>query len=563
MSLPLDAVTRRLAWLGTVGSGKTYGATKLAELMIEAGVQIVVLDPVGVWHGLRLARDGKKPGIPIPVFGGLHGDVPLESTGGKLVADLIVDHGLSLVVDVSQFEHDTDKARFGTDFASRFFFRKKASPSAVHLFLEEAQEFIPQNPEGGEKMMLHAFNRMWKIGRNFGIGGSIISQRPQEVNKKALNLSQCLFVFQTMGKHEREAIESWIEDKALDLDIANDLPKLKVGEPHVWAPAWLGISERVKISEKWTFDASETPEVGKSAVVRHLAKIEMEKISEAMKDTVERFKESDPIVLKKRIRELEAKVKSIPTGKVDESVITRAMERATAEARKENIIELRASQQKVVKQQQIIKKAVEVLLSAPSTSVETSLIGKPAPREIIRPEIKKPTVSVSTNRRQDIEIQTGEIKLRKGARAMLAALVQWSPNGMSEGQMRSHAGLKNSGTYSAYKTDLRTYGFMEERGGELYATEKAIEYLGHDVPAPSTTQDVLDVWMPKLRLGARRMLEVLLKYNGDWITDEQLQEETNLTNSGTYSAYKTDLRTARLILVERGRVAANKETLFL
>ena len=38
-------------------------------------------------------------------------------------------------------------------------------------------------------------------------------------------------------------------------------------------------------------------------------------------------------------------------------------------------------------------------------------------------------------------------KLRAGAERMLAALVQWSPESMSEGQMRSHAGLKKSGTF--------------------------------------------------------------------------------------------------------------------
>jgi len=60
----------------------------------------------------------------------------------------------------------------------RFFFRKKQSPSAVHLFLEECQEFIPQNTMRGEEHMLHAFTRLQKLGRNFGVGASLISQRP-------------------------------------------------------------------------------------------------------------------------------------------------------------------------------------------------------------------------------------------------------------------------------------------------------------------------------------------------------------------------------------------------
>jgi len=205
LSLPIDVVTQRLSFLGKPGSGKSYAASKLAELMHGVGAQFVILDPVGVHYGLRM--DGKGKGLPIPVFGGLHGDVPLEPTSGGMMADLIVDRRLSCVLDVSQFERDTDKARFAAGFAARFYFRMKASPSAVHVFLEECQEFVPQNPQKGEEQMLHDFTRMDKLGRNFGIGMSLITQRPQEVNKKVLNLTECLFAFQMTGAHERKAIK--------------------------------------------------------------------------------------------------------------------------------------------------------------------------------------------------------------------------------------------------------------------------------------------------------------------------------------------------------------------
>src|SRR5437016_4370226 len=102
LTLPLDATTQAIAWLGRRGSGKTYGATKLAELFYKAGAQFVALDPVGVWYGLRLAADRKGKGLEIPIFGGLHGDIPLEPTGGALLADVVVDRGVSAVVDVSQ-----------------------------------------------------------------------------------------------------------------------------------------------------------------------------------------------------------------------------------------------------------------------------------------------------------------------------------------------------------------------------------------------------------------------------------------------------------------------------
>lgn len=305
LKLPIEAVTEKLGWLGRTGSGKTYGAQKLAEEMHRAGAQFVALDPVGKWWSLRLSADGKTPALPIPVFGGLHGDIPLEATAGKLIADVIVDRGISAVVDVSQFESDIQKARFMTDFGNRFYFRKKAAPSAVHLFIEEAQEFVPQNPQRDEATMLHAWTRMQKLGRNFGIGSSLITQRPQEVNKKVLNLTEVLFVFQLTGPQERKTVAWWIEEKGIDEDIAAELPKLQRGCPHVWSPAWLQISKVVKISEKSTYDASSTPTVGRRADVKELAPIDLEKLRRDMTATIERAKAEDPRELRRRITDLE------------------------------------------------------------------------------------------------------------------------------------------------------------------------------------------------------------------------------------------------------------------
>jgi len=327
LSLPLDAVTQTFAYMGKKGSGKTYAATSTAEKMIDQHAQVVAVDPVGVWFGLRLAADGKSPGISIPVFGGLHGDIPLEPTGGKIIADLIVDRGISAVIDVSQFEYDTDKARFAGDFAARLFFRKKSSPSAIHVFLEECQEFVPQQPNKGEEHMLHAFNRMVRLGRNFGIGVSLVSQRPQDVNKKALNQAECVCAFQLVGTHERKAVRDWISEKDMDEDLVDELPKLKTGNAYIWSPSWLDISEKILFARKRTFDASATPEVGKRAARRDLAPIELEQLRADMAATIERVEAEDPRALKKKVAQLEKEVatlKAQPRERVETPAFTDA-----------------------------------------------------------------------------------------------------------------------------------------------------------------------------------------------------------------------------------------------
>lgn len=311
-NLPIEIVTQKTAFLGVTGSGKTYGCTKMAELMLEAGAQIVALDPVGVWRGLRMGAN-----FPIYIFGGLSGDFPLEPTGGALVADLIVDRGISVVLDVSQFEHDTDKTRFATAFADRFFFRKKSKRSPVHLFMEECEEFVPQNPAKGEEKMLQAFRRLWKLGRNFGIGGSLISQRPQDVNKKALNQTGTLFVFQMTGPQERKAIEGWCSDVGVNApDLGKMLPNIEVGKPHVWSPTFLKVSEPITIGLKITADVSSTPTMGEhsDAQVNPLSEVDGISLREAMAATVERAKDNDPDALKQKVRNLEAELRKKPAA---------------------------------------------------------------------------------------------------------------------------------------------------------------------------------------------------------------------------------------------------------
>lgn len=38
-------------------------------------------------------------GLPMVIMGGEHGDVPLEVGAGELIADVVVEEGLSVVLD--------------------------------------------------------------------------------------------------------------------------------------------------------------------------------------------------------------------------------------------------------------------------------------------------------------------------------------------------------------------------------------------------------------------------------------------------------------------------------
>ena len=59
-------------------------AQRLVEQLHHVGLPVVVVDVKGDWWGIRSSADGAGPGLPFVIFGGDHGDVPLEPTAGEL-----------------------------------------------------------------------------------------------------------------------------------------------------------------------------------------------------------------------------------------------------------------------------------------------------------------------------------------------------------------------------------------------------------------------------------------------------------------------------------------------
>src|SRR5882672_6048079 len=253
LSLPADATTETFAILARKDGGKTYAGLKSFEEMHACGAQCVAIDPVGKWWALRLAANGKSAGIDVPIFGGPRADLPLEPTAGALIARVIVERGISAVIDVSLFD-DREMKHFVTDFARELYKLKQREQSVLHLFVEEASTFMPQDKEdGNDPPMLNAFKKLVRKGRNYGIGVTLIDQRAQDVNKKVLNQTSILIVLGTSGTTDRTAIEKWVRDKHIDASGLDELASLEQGDAFVWLPREKTF-KRVHIGKRWTFD---------------------------------------------------------------------------------------------------------------------------------------------------------------------------------------------------------------------------------------------------------------------------------------------------------------------
>jgi len=83
---PLQAFDLHAAVIGRTGSGKSYLARALVETLLDAGRRVMIIDPTGVWWGLRTGADGNPAGgYDVAILGGRHGDVQINANQGAVL----------------------------------------------------------------------------------------------------------------------------------------------------------------------------------------------------------------------------------------------------------------------------------------------------------------------------------------------------------------------------------------------------------------------------------------------------------------------------------------------
>lgn len=305
LSLPSDVVTQREAILAVSGAGKSNAARAMAEEFFAHKLPFVAVDPKGDWWGLRAGRDGSpKGGLDVVIFGGAHGDVPLERNGGAFVADLITKERLSCILDLKGFESKAARKHFLFEFAQRLY-QKNQDP--LKLFLDEADDYLPQKPMKDELRLLSAFEDIVRRGRSLGLGVTLITQRSAVVSKNVLTQCETLYVLRTTGPQDVAAVEAWMKYHGADGKMLATLAKLEDGEAWVWSPHYLKKMERFRFRLSYTFDSGATPVNNRAGSKRRaatLSDVDVAAIAAQMSETIERVAAEDPRALRKKVAEL-------------------------------------------------------------------------------------------------------------------------------------------------------------------------------------------------------------------------------------------------------------------
>lgn len=529
LALPLDAVTETIGWLGNKGSGKTYGAKVMAEEMLRVGAQVVVLDPVDSWYGLRYGANRQSSGLPIYVFGregSPRVDAPLEATAGALLADVVVERGISAVFSLRHLSKG-DQRRFCRDFCARLYLRKGEDEyrTAIHVFIEEAHTFAPQTLISSDKDMagcLGAVQDLVLEGRSSGIGVSLVTQRVASVAKSVLELCEVLAAFRTTGPLARKRLKEWFDAQDGEDHLAEFLgaiQKLPQGTCWLWSPGWLNLFERTKIRRSITFDSSATPKAGEARPLPtgKAADLDLAALGEQIRETRERAEANDPRKLKARIADLECdlanaradvtiETKEVPVPYVPDELRLAVENAVSAAARL-------ANEGRIALGQHIdaVLFAANVAHSAMDDIADAAIIPPPTAPIPPQPAAAAPHRERSTPRRDpDTGLSDGQAKI-------LAALAEAGGTSTALHVARRIVMSRNGGGFRTAVKNLVTAGMITS-GPTMTLTELGEAEASAQYDAGVLPQDLLEAWCahPKMNDSAQRALR--------WLTQRYPQE---------------------------------------
>lgn len=507
-AIPDAALDDRLAIVGTSGSGKTYAAGTAVERLLSTGARVGIIDPLDVWWGLRLKEDGARPGFPVVIFGGGHGDLPITEHSGAVIGETAANMAESFIVSLGGLGTKSAERRFMLAFLEKMYRRATGEP--LHLIFDEADLWAPQRTS--EPQLQSLMEQIVRRGRVKGFIPWLITQRPAVLSKDVLSQADGLVAMKLTSSQDRDAIGGWIEgqaDRADEKRMLARLPQLPRGRGVVWIPG-RGILDEVIFPAKQTYDSSRTPKRGEpvrtatlkpidiGAVKSRLAAIETEasRPKAGRKGVVDAL----PVISDRAIKEAEERGRRL--GYDDGKRVGYAEGYRTAQ-----------------REAQIAVAG----LKPPADSNVTAI--KPAPV-----------------RTAPAPAPPGEAPAIGAERKPLAVLARAYPGGLTEAQWATLAGLKRTGgTWATYRSRLKTAGLIEQQADLWKATPLGVAAAGDTPPAAETTEERLVMW--KKAVGAAgKLLDVLAGYYPAEITKAELAAECGLEPSGgTFSTYLSRL----------------------
>jgi hypothetical protein len=569
LALPLDTVTSTLVVYGGKGMGKTNLGSVLMEELARAGLRFAVVDPMGVWWGLRHDKGGKGKGIEVLILGGTHADIPIEPTAGAVVADLVVDESVNVVIDISRRPDGTmwsigERVRFVTDYAKRLYQRQGERRRPLFQVIDEAARFIPQTIRKGDDQVafcMAAVAVLVEEGRNVGIGVCLITQRSARLNKDVAELADCMVAFRTVGPNSRRAVLDWLgehieKDRLKDLDLA--VRSLPIGSALVVSPGWLEVEKVVAVRARETFDSSRTPKAGEheARVSGEGAKPDLEKYTQRMAATIERAKAEDPRELRRQLQERDREITKLRNAKSAPSTAKVVERRVEVPILKDAQITrldsfggklLQAAEAYAVAGQRGVAIATDLRVFGQelAAAIRTAKNGSQAPPVPVRPMYHKVIRAAQTSART--APAAGDLAITVPQQRILDALAWFEAVGLPAPEKAPLAAMADaSSRSSAYQNNvsaLRTAGLVDYPRSGLVALTESGRARATPPDVPGTTAALQDAVLAKVTRPQARILQAVIEVYPRALTKEELADRAEA--SAASSAFQNNVSAMR------------------
>jgi len=549
--LPISIATKTIAILASKGKGKSYCARIMAEEMARNSIPFGAIDPAGAWYGLPLNQNGKTVSPVtgnVVVFGGDHGQMPLPVDSGKIMGEALAKERFSAIYDLSLMR-PADQKVFAADFFDGLYLKNR---EAIHLFVDEADEFAPQ---GDKLFVAESLARVVKRGRSRGIGVTMITQRPADISKSIL--TQCEVLLSMGMNHPRDIkpIDEWVKLNSVS-EKSGFIQKLStMNKGNGWL-SWPSCPDGPMFSEfhvrkSETFDSGITPEVGRSSFVMAPSTLDVGKISESLRLLAEQAEHDDPVKLRAKIKSLETEAakrqrQSSLAESVPVHIRQQEYERGYGDGKRESNIAC-------TKRLELLLKTFEQIEGAANSAKEIA--------NGLVDESKPSKFATVGERLQPIEVQSkpnpeasGPLNLGKCERKILTVVCQYF-YGAKPGtrtpvdRVALIAGYRASGGgFQNAISLLRTNGLVLKDGDQLFPTEKGRNFLGMSPMLP-VGKKLLEYWMSHSSIGKaeRQILTVLSEFNAGATKDTIAELAGYEAKGGGFQNAISRLRTLGLI----------------
>ncbi len=538
-------IATRMLLEGNSGSGKSYAIRRICEVT-HGHVQQILIDMEGEFSSLR------------EQFGylliGKNADRTADVNTADVLARRLLELNVSAIIDLSDLRLH-ERIRYVKLFLESLMDAPRELWHPALIIIDESHVFCP---ESGSAESSEAVISLATQGRKRGFSAMMATQRISQLSKAALAQMNNVLIGHTWLNNDKQRCAEVLGFTSKEQ--TNTLRDLEPGQFYAFGPAFPPGVELIQIDPVQTKHPEPGEQMPKIPPITDQMKKELSKLDDIPEIKKRELKEKEDFIAE--IRSLRGQLAAAKRpDAVDPAKLNQVKEQAFAQGQRETEKQY-ASKLKEIESVSLHYKKILQDISVKSAEAARVEVPKfePIPiRGISMPPSQIPRVPYPltppkpASRALDDDPED-ERPPKKGVMRMLKAAAQFQAVGrdISKVQMGTVSGFSSaSGTFSDYLSQLKRRGWIVDGNyGNLRITEEGLAAAGDVDPLPTEREQLVQLWKGKFKAGVGRMLQVLADRYPEWMTKEQLGQESGFSHtSGTFSDYLSQL--ARNSLAEK------------